>query len=89
MAKKIAFYGFPVLGCCLFWLVFAYAIGFLLNFVVPKSIDSGPEGPIAGAVIVNLCLVGLFGIQHSFMARQRFKKMAGTIHSRTDRAWHL
>jgi protein-S-isoprenylcysteine O-methyltransferase Ste14 len=51
-----------------------YSIGFVTGLVVPKTIDSGLAGPPMQAVIINLLLMSLFAIQHSVMARPRFKK---------------
>lgn len=74
MLKRITAFGYGLLCYFVFLATFLYAVGFLGNFGVPKSIDSGPQEPLAYAAAINLALLGVFALQHSIMARQWFKE---------------
>jgi protein-S-isoprenylcysteine O-methyltransferase Ste14 len=73
--KKIVTFLFGIISYLVFLAAFLYAIGFVGNFMVPKSIDTGlTTTTLLTALIVNLILLSLFAIQHSVMARPAFKK---------------
>jgi len=73
MGRLVAFlYG--LISYFVFFASFLYAIGFVEDFIVPKTIDSGAAVPLAEALIVNLLLMSVFAIQHSVMARPQFKQ---------------
>lgn len=73
--SRVASLLFSVVAYVLFFATFLYLIGFVGDLpFVPVTVDRGPEAPMLVAVLVNVALIALFGLQHSVMARQGFKK---------------
>ena len=56
-----------------FFLTFLYLVAFLGDFGVARSVGRGVEGPLGQALLVDTALLLLFSLQHSVMARPRFK----------------
>ena len=73
----------------LFYGIFSYAVGmgglvFFILFIggwdfLPLHVDSGAAGSSAVALLVNMGLITLLGLQHSGMARPGFKKKLAKV----------
>ena len=70
MSSRITAFVYGVLCCASFLTAFLYSMGFLGNFIVPESINSGEEVPFRLALTVNGILLGLLTVQQIVMARR-------------------
>lgn len=71
--KRISAFIYGVISYLIFLVTFLYMIFFVGDIFVPKTINSGSEGGMLSAVLINIGLIVLFGIQHTVMARKSFK----------------
>ncbi len=83
MLYAIASYG-------VFNVSFLWALGFIGNYLVPKSIDIGRQSSLPEAIVVDLVLLLLFALQHSIMARPAFKQWwTGIIPQASERSTYV
>ena len=78
MKRTIAF-AYGVGSYLAFLVTFLYAVGFIGNFGVPKTMDSSAAGTWQKALLIDLGLLSLFAIQHSVMARRGFKSLVTRV----------
>ena len=71
--KKFIILIYGLIAYLVFLVSFLYAIGFVSDFLVPKTINSETESTGFLAIAINLILLSIFAIQHSVMARPAFK----------------
>jgi len=58
-AYRCAVFAYGLVAYALFGMTFLYAVGFLGNILVPKSLDSPPSGPWTAALLTDLSLLGV------------------------------
>ena len=75
MTKRLMVFAYGVASYAVFFLTFLYAIGFIGNVYVPRSLDSAARAPFWQALLTDILLLAVFAVQHSVMARPAFKRV--------------
>jgi protein-S-isoprenylcysteine O-methyltransferase Ste14 len=74
MLKRSLVFLYGVVAYALSFATLLYAVGFVANLFVPRSIDGRGAGAVVASVAVDLGLLLVFAVQHSGMARTPFKR---------------
>lgn len=74
MLKRSIVFLYGLISYAVFLGTYLYAIGFVGNFFVSRSIDGAPVGSFVSSIVVDLVLLLVFALQHSVMARPAFKR---------------
>src|SRR5918993_1630614 len=77
--RRVLVFAYGLVSYGFFFVTYLYAIGFVGNLFVPKSLDSPPTAPVAAALLINAALLGIFAVQHSVMARPWFKRLVTRV----------
>ncbi|MEO8454006.1 MAG: methanethiol S-methyltransferase [Sphingomicrobium sp.] len=73
--SRIAAMLFAIVAYAIFFATFLYLIVFVGDFAFAElTVDNGPGGDPVTASFIDIGLIALFGLQHSVMARQGFKR---------------
>jgi protein-S-isoprenylcysteine O-methyltransferase Ste14 len=72
--SRVLILAYGAVSYAIFFGTYLYAVGFIGNVGVPKSMDSPATDPWQTALLVDLGLLALFAVQHSVMARPAFKR---------------
>jgi len=73
MSKRILFFVYGTVSYLIFLGTFLYAVCFIGNFGVARTLDGEASGPFAINFGIDAGLLALFAVQHSMMARKWFK----------------
>jgi protein-S-isoprenylcysteine O-methyltransferase Ste14 len=75
MAKRLAVFLYGLVSYLVFFLTFVYAVGFIGNLYIPRSMDSAARMSFLPALAIDALLLLIFAVQHSIMARPAFKEV--------------
>jgi protein-S-isoprenylcysteine O-methyltransferase Ste14 len=90
MLKRLLVFAYGLICYAVFFATYLYAVGFVGNLFVPRTIDGPPAGSLVAGVVVDLALLLAFAVQHSVMARSGFKRwITRTIPQAAERSTYV
>ncbi len=90
--QRILAMGYALVAYLIFFATFLWLIAFLANIpVFGTTVDFAINGaPISQALVIDLALIAMFGIQHSVMARPGFKaRWTKVVHPSVERSTYV
>ena len=90
MSKRLLVFAYGLICYAVFFATYLYAVGFVGNLFVPRTIDGPPARSLVAGVVVDLALLLAFAVQHSVMARSGFKRwITRTIPQAAERSTYV
>jgi methanethiol S-methyltransferase len=90
MAKRLVVFAYGLVSYLVFFLTFVYAVGFIGNIYLPRSMDSAARMSFLPALVIDALLLLMFAVQHSVMARPAFKeKLTQFIPAAAERSTYV
>ena len=90
MAKRLVVFAYGLVSYLVFFLTFVYAVGFIGNMYLPRSMDSAARMSFLPALVIDALLLLMFAVQHSVMARPAFKeKLTQFIPAAAERSTYV
>lgn len=72
--KRSLVFAYGTVCYVIFLATFVYAVAFVGNIGIARTIDGASGVPFGQALLINSLLLGVFAVQHSVMARPAFKR---------------
>ena len=90
--QRILAFGYALVAYLIFFATFLWLIAFLADVAVfPTTVDDAVNrASLSQALVIDLALIAMFGIQHSVMARPRFKaRWTKVVHPSVERSTYV
>ena len=89
MTNRVFTFLYGTVSYALFFITFLYAIGFVGNFAVYKSLDSVSANSLQTGLLVDLGLLAIFALQQQFNGTARLQARHQPGSTGHNRAQHL